>query len=192
MFRRDSADEFLIVILEPAIDKGKGYLKIGDQLWLYDPAARSFVFTSAKERFQNSSARNSDFNRSNFSGDYRPVAVREEKLGRFDCWVLDLEARNDHVSFPKVRLWISSDYLVRKSEDYSLSGQLLRVTRIPSYQKVGERWVPATIVIQDMLKSARVAGKVEYETTTISVSRPSLAPLPDSVYTKEYLERVTR
>ncbi|MBN2873827.1 MAG: outer membrane lipoprotein-sorting protein, partial [Spirochaetales bacterium] len=73
MFRRDASGQFLILILEPAIDKGKGYLKIDDNLWLYDPVDRIFTFTSAKERFQNSSFRNSDFNRSNFSGDYRAV-----------------------------------------------------------------------------------------------------------------------
>jgi hypothetical protein len=63
MFRRDQTDQYLILILEPSIDKGKGYLKQGDTLWLYDPADRAFTFTSAKERFQNSGARNSDFNR---------------------------------------------------------------------------------------------------------------------------------
>lgn len=192
MFRRDRTDQFLILILEPAIDKGKGYLKIGDNLWLYDPVGRSFTFTSAKERFQNSSARNSDFNRSNFSGDYRPVSSRRETLGKFDCVVLELEALHDRVSFPKARIWVSAEGLVRKIEDYSLSGQLLRTTAIPSYQKLGEKWVPQSIVILDHLRSRKVGGAVEYERTSVTVSKPSLKPLPDTVYTKDYLERVSK
>jgi len=192
MFRRDATGQFLILILEPAIDKGKGYLKEGDNLWLYDPVDRVFTFTSAKERFQNSSFRNSDFNRSNFSRDYRPVSGTREKLGKFDCTVLDLEATTDSVSFPRMRIWVTDDYLVRKMEDYSLSGQLMRTTAIPSYQKVGGKWVAAGMVILDHLKMKSVGGKTEYERTTVTIARPSLAALPDSVYTKEYLEKVAR
>ena len=192
MFRRDRSDQFLILILEPTIDKGKGYLKQGDMLWLYDPVGRSFTYTSAKERFQNTSVRNSDFNRSNYSADYRPISGRKEKLGKFDCTVLDLEATNNRVSFPKMRLWVSQDNLVRKTEDYSLSGQLMRTTAMPTYQKVGNKWVAASLVIQDHLKSKTIAGKTEYERTAVTVSKPSLKALPDSVYTKEYLERVAK
>ena len=191
MFRRDRTDHFLILILEPIVDKGKGYLKMGDNLWLYDPVSRSFTFTSAKERFQNSSARNSDFNRSSYSEDYSVVSGKKEKLGKFDCTVLDLKAlNNSKVSFPTVRIWVSEDNLIRKIEDYSLSGQLMRTTAIPSYQKVGERWLPVTIYIQDHLVFKNVAGKKEYERTEITIEEPSLKALPDTTYTKEYLERV--
>ena len=190
MFRRDRTDQFLILILEPIGDKGKGYLKIGDNLWLYDPVSRSFTFTSAKERFQNSSARNSDFNRSNYSEDYAVVSGKKEKLGKFDCTVLDLKALNNKVSFPSVRIWVSDDNLVRKIEDYSLSGQLMRTTAIPTYQKVGERWLPVTIVILDHLVFRNIAGKKEFERTEITIKKPSLALQPDILFTKEYLERV--
>lgn len=192
MFRRDRTDQFLILILQPQEDKGKGYLKQGDNLWLYDPVGKSFTFTSAKERFQNSSARNSDFNRSDFSGDYKPIKAWKERLGKFDCTVLELEATNDSVSFPRVKIWISEDYLVRKMEDYSLSGQLMRTTAIPNYQKLGVRWLPASMVIVDHLKFRKIGSTIDYERTTITIRKPSLSPLPDSVYTKEYLERVNR
>lgn len=192
MFRRDRTDQFLILILQPEVDKGKGYLKQGDNLWLYDPIGKSFTFTSAKERFQNSSARNSDFNRSNFSGDYEPIKGWKEKLGKFDCTVLELQATNDNVSFPRVKLWISDDYLVRKMEDYSLSGQIMRTTAIPSYQKLGGRWIPASVVIVDHLKFKKIGTTTDYERTTMTIRKPSLAPVSDSVYTKEYLELVNR
>lgn len=192
MFRRDRTDQFLILIMEPVVDKGKGYLKTGDNLWLYDPIGRTFTFTSAKERFQNSSARNSDFKRSNYSGDYRVASGREEALGVFNCAVLDLEALNDRVSFPKVSIWISEEGLIRQIKDYSLSGQLMRTSAMPSYQKVGARWVPSTIVILDHLKQKTANGRTEYERTTITITKPSLAKLPDTVYSKEYLEKVNR
>lgn len=192
MFRRDRTGQFLVLVLQPAIDKGKGYLRVDDNLWLYDPVDRVYTFTSAKERFQNSSFRNSDFNRSNFSGDYRPVSGKREQLGKFDCTVLDLQATNDKVSFPRMRIWVTDDFLVRKIEDYSLSGQLMRTSAIPSYQKVGDKWVPTGMVILDHLKMKKTGDKIEYERTTVTIKKPSLSTLPDSVYTKEYLEKVSQ
>lgn len=192
IFRRDRSGQFLILILEPVVDKGKGYLKLDDNLWLYDPVGKTFTFTSAKERFQNSSARNSDFSRSNFAKDYRAVGSSREQLGSFSCTVLQLEALNDTVSFPKMKIWVSDDQLIRKMEDYSLSGQLMRTTAIPSYQRVGARWLPLSMVLLDHLHSRRINDRIEYERTTISIAKPSLTALPDSLFTKEYLERVNR
>lgn len=192
MFRRDKTEEFLVLIFEPIVDKGKGYLKTGKNMWLYDPIGRSFTFTSAKERFQNSSFRLSDFTGSNYSKEYEVVSGTKEKLGKFNCTVLELNALTNSVSFPKKKIWISDDNLVRKIEDYSLSGQIMRTSAIPSYQKTGNRWVPASIIIQDHLIFRKVEGKRVYERTLVSIKNPSLAKQPDSIYTKEYLERVNR
>ena len=119
VFRRDKDNEYLIVITKPQEDRGKGYLKSGDNLWFYDPVSRRFTFTSAKDRFQNMNARNSDFTRSNLPGDYKVTAYARQKLGKFDCWLFDLQAVSDDITFPKMKIWISDDGLVRKTEDYS-------------------------------------------------------------------------
>lgn len=190
MFRRDSEEKFVVLVLQPVADKGKGYLKQGNNLWLYDPIGKGFTFTSAKERFQNSSFRVSDFTGSNYAENYKISSVKQEKLGKFNCTVFDLEAITKSVSFPKVKIWVSEDNLVRKLEDYSLSGQLMRTSAFPSYQKVGKRWVPAKIIIQDHLVFRKVGDKTEYERTTVDIKNPSLNKQPDSLYTKEYLERV--
>jgi len=190
--RRDRTNQFLVLILEPVSDKGKGYLKIGDNLWLYDPVGKTFMFSNATERFQNTSIRNSDFDRSNYSVNYKPIKAEKVILGKYNCTLVELQAIKSNVTFPKVKLWIDETFLIRKVEDYSLSGQLLRTTAVPSYQKIGNRWVPASIIILDHLKSKNVQGKVEYEKTTITITQPSLEKLPDYVYSKEYLEKINK
>jgi hypothetical protein len=192
IFRRDKDEKYLILILDPPANKGKGYLKIGPNMWLYDPMARRFDFTSSKERFQNSNARNSDFTRSSYSSDYDFVSAKQEQLGKFQCWVLDLKANNDGVSFPRCRIWVSGDNLVRKTEDYSLSGQLMRTRAIPSYQQIGTRYVPVMLYIVDNLRGKTINGKFQNETTKITISKPSLNKLPDSIYTQAYLEKVSK
>jgi len=192
VFRRDGAGTYLILMLEPADDKGKGYLKIDDNLWFYDPADRRFTFTSAKERFRSSNARNSDFSRSNFAGDYEVTGASREKLGKFDCAVLELAAKTTDAAFPRTKLWVTDDDLVRKMEDYSLSGQLLRTVATPTYQKVGSHYAPAGILIVDALRGKTIGGKFQSEKTQITIAKPSLAAQPDSLYSKAYLEKVSK
>lgn len=193
IFRRDSKGLVLVLIVEPASEKGKGYLKVQDNLWLYDPKGKAFIFTNAQERFQNSSLRNSDLTPLNLSSNYKIVKVEEEILGKFDCYVFHLEAQSSSVTFPKMKVWISKpDHLIRMVENYSLSNQKLRIIAYPSYQKIGNRWTPAQIVIQDLMRSANIKGKIEYEQTIVNITKPSIAPLADEVYTKEYLQRVSQ
>ncbi len=192
VFRRDAKNQFLVLILEPVIDKGKGYLKLGDNLWLYDPVGKTFTFTSAKERFQNSSFRNSDFESSHIARDYKVVTAEAVKLGAYDTIALELEAITKDAPYPRIKIWVSSDNLIRKREEYGLSGALMRTIAIPSYQKIGPRWLPASMVIIDHLQSKSIQGKIEYERTSVTITKPSLKALPDTIYTKDYLERVSR
>ncbi|MGO8695143.1 MAG: outer membrane lipoprotein-sorting protein [Rectinemataceae bacterium] len=191
VFRRDSENTYLIVMLLPIEDKGKGYLKTGKNLWYYDPVSRRFTFTSAKDRFQNMNARNSDFTRSNLAGDYNVTGETHEKLGQYDCTVLDLDAKSDDITFPKMKIWISQDGLPRKTEDYSYSGQHVRTSAFPVYQKVGEHFVPQTVVIVDELKGAVIDGVFEKERTIYTISRPSLERLPNATFTKAWLEKLS-
>ena len=192
VFRRDSSETFLIVIMEPLISKGQGYLKQDKTLWFFDPESRRFNTTSNADRFQNTNARNSDFTRSTLAQDYRVVSGEDAVLGRFQCRLLTLEAVTADVTYPKMKVWISSDGLLRKSEDYSLSGQLLRTSAVPDYHKIGERYVPKQLLFVDALRGAVINGKFVNEKTQITISRPSFAKVADSVFSKTFLESVNQ
>lgn len=190
LFRRDEAESYTILIQEPSQDRGKGYLRIGENLWLYDPVARRFTVVRASDRFENTGARNSDFNRSTLAEDYRITAGTTEQLGAYATTVYDLEALHDDVSFPYMRIWIDSNDLVRKVEDYSLSHRHMRTTAIPNYQALGDRYVPTRIVIQDELRGREIDGTFRNQRTLIEVARPSFQEVPDMVFTRAFLERV--
>lgn len=184
-FRRDSEDKFLLLIREPLVQLGQGYLRVDDVLWFYDPESRQFNRTSLREEFSDSNARNSDFGASSLSDDYVVTAVEEGTLGRFQVFVLDLEATNDEVTYPRQRMWITrNQYLPLKVEEYSGSARLLRTSYYPSYARVGDQFIATELIFVDEL----VAGRK----TQISLTEISTATLPDSVFTKAYVERVSR
>jgi outer membrane lipoprotein-sorting protein len=185
LFRRDREDQFLILFLEPETQKGQGYLQIEDNLWFYDPESRKFSHSSFKENLQDSEAKNSDFRRSSLVEDYAVSSYEQGTLGKYDVWILDLKATNDEVSYPRMRVWLTRDRnLVLKVESYSLSDRLMRSAYYPNYVEVQGRYVPSRVLMVDELK--------EGEKTQVTIKDASVAALPDSVFTKSYLERVNR
>jgi len=192
VFRRDSEDKYVLVVLEPVADRGKGVLKIGNNLWKYDPASKRFEVSSAKDRLQNSSVRFSDFSASTFAKDYTVVAKGSEKLGATLCTVLTLEAVSDTVPFARVKIWVSADHLIRMREDYSLSGQLLRTTAIPSYAKSGNYSVPNGIVVVDQLSGKDGEAAREFERTLVSIKSPQFGKQDDLTFSQAYIEKLSR
>lgn len=184
-FRSDAEDKFLLLVLRPETQLGQGYLNIEDGLWFYDPESRQFTFTSLSESFQGSDANNDDFGTPSYAADYVVASGIEGTLGAYDVWILELEAAHDEVTYPFKTIWVAKDpTLVLKSEDYSLTRRLLRTSFFPSYARVGESFVADRMLFVDAL----VEGKM----TEITIDQISSAELPDSVFTKAYVERVNR
>ena len=192
VFRRDSKETYVIVVMEPALSKGQGYLKQGKTLWFYDPDSKRFNSTSSQDRFQNTNARNSDFTRSTLAQDYRINGGTDTMLGPLKCRALTLEGITNDLTYPKMKIWISEDGLVRKTEDYSLSGQLLRTSAIADYWRIGNRYVPKQILFVDALRGAMINGSFVNEKTQITITKPSFNKLADSVFSKNFLESVNR
>ena len=192
VFRRDIQEIYTIVIMQPLISRGQGYIKEGDTLWFYDPDSRQFNTTSSANRFQNTNARNSDFTRSTLAEDYRVIDAEDAILGRFTCRLLTLEAVTTEVSYPRMKVWICEDGLLRKSEDYSLSWQLLRTSAVNDYYNINGRFVPRQILFEDALRGAVINGRFVNERTQIDISMPSFERLSDSTFSKAFLESVNR
>lgn len=185
MFRRDAEDQFLILFQEPENQRGQGYLQVDDTLWFYDPESRKFTHTSMKDSFDDSDANNSDFGESNWVEDYEVVSTTEGTLGKFDVFILEMEAKHDEVTYPSMKIWVNkTPALVLKAEEYSLSGRLLRTSYFPNYTKVGESFLATQMIFVDEV----VAG----DKTTISFEKISTSALTNDVFSKSYVERVNK
>ena len=106
--------------------------------------------------------------------------------------MLDLEAISNDMTYPRMRIWISQDGLVRKTEDSSLSGQLLRTSLFTDYWRIGNRFVPRQVVFIETLRGAIINGRFVNETTQINVNNPSFNRLADATFSKAFLERFSR
>ena len=135
---------------------------------------------------------NSDLIPQRLSQDDKIKNFSEVALGKFKCIYYELTALSNNVDYPTVKLWVSKDDgLIRKKEDYSLSGQLLRTTAIPSYQLISGKQVPIGMLVEDKLKGIKIDGKVQYERTQITISNVSFQKQSNIVYSKKYLEEMS-
>jgi outer membrane lipoprotein-sorting protein len=185
MFRRDTEDQFVLLILKPEAQRGQGYLQIDENVWFYDPESRKFEKSTLKENIQDSDTQNSDLDRSSLSEDYEVVNWAEGKLGSFDVYVLDLEAIRSDVSYDKLKLWVRKDAtIVLKEENYSVNNRLMRTIYYPKYITVDEKYIPSKALIIDQLNVG--------EKTEITMRDATVANIPDYVFTKAYLERVNQ
>ena len=184
-FRRDAERKMTMVILEPRIRRGEGYLQIGDTAWSYDPESREFAVFSLRENFGESDARHSDFAEMTISANYEVTSVEQGTLGRFDVHILDLSATNDTMTFPRIRLWVRQDTtVVLQEQNYSLSDRLMRTVLYPNYARAGDRVFPSKILIIDNLNDG--------ERTEITVREIGFSRIDDAVFTRGYLERIGR
>ncbi len=184
LFRRDLNDQFLILILQPDVQRGQGYLQVDENVWFYDPESRKFERTTIRENIQNSDAQNADLDQSSFSSDYTVQSWQEGTLGSFDVYVVDLEARSSDVAYDQVRLWIRQDQtIVLKEEDFSVNGRLMRTVLYPRYERVGSKIIPKQVLIIDELNDG--------ERTQLTMTDATIQTIPDSVFSKAYLERVS-
>jgi len=184
-FRRDREGKFLLLIQEPAVQRGQGYLMDEENLWFYDPESRKFSHTSLKESFEGTDARNSDFAASRLAEDYRPVGYESGVLAGFQVHIIDLEAVHSEVTDPYLRIWVEKENnLLLKVESYSLTKRLMRTAYFSNYEKRGSYVVATTMLFVDEL----VAGS----RTLVTLSDISFEALPDSVFTKAFVERANR
>lgn len=184
-FRRDLEDQFVLVIQEPSTQRGQGYLMDGDNLWFYDPSSRQFAHTSLKEAFQDSDARNADFSAWSFSTDYNVENYTTGTLGVNEVYIIDLAARHDGVTYPYLTIYVTIDSsLLLKAEEFSLNRRLMRTALFPSYARVGDNIIPRQMLFIDEL--------VEGKRTQITLAELSVQPIPDYVFTRAYLEQVSR
>ncbi|MCX7655609.1 MAG: outer membrane lipoprotein-sorting protein [Treponemataceae bacterium] len=184
MFRRDAKKQFTLLIQLPEAQKGQGYLQEGDNFWFYDPVSRKFSFSSLKELIGDSEARNSDFTQRSILEDYTIQKTSEGMLGKFPVWIIELKAKHNNVSYDMVRLYVRKDpLLLLKQEDLSVNGRLMRTSLYPKWADLGKgKMFPAQMLVVDEVNKG--------EKSQITMTEMSLAPLPDKVFTKAFLEQV--
>ena len=175
-------DNTVVMITEPASERGQILLMKGHELWVFLPSISQPVRLSLAQRLTGQVA-NGDLARANFAGDYHPKLIRTEMIDGERYNVLELVAVDRSVTYQRVLYWVrESDSAPRKAEFYSLSNRLLKSCSYERYEKILGRLRPMRLVMEDPQRGG--------ERSVLDYSAMKLRDLPDKMFTKDYLKRL--
>ena len=191
-FRKDKTDEFLIIMTAPESDKGNGYLRVGDNFWMYRQNTRTFQHISRDESIMGTDAKGGDFEKKKLVDLYRPEVdsagkdlLTEEMLGQKSVYKFTLIAKVNDVTYSKQVYWVEREtYLVLKVQSYSLSGTLMQTEYHPKYTQIEGKYIPLQMIFIDEFEKGNK--------TIVELSGISINKLDPNIFTKAYLENLSK
>lgn len=179
-------EKALIKLIAPAEGRGTGWLKLGDQLWMYIPSIDQLMKIPPSMMMQ--SFRGSTFSyddlvkESSIVRDYTSKIVSSESQDGRTVYLLELDPKPDApVVYGKILFWVREDFIPLKEEFYAEEGTALKVTNFREIKKMGGRTIPTVWVTTDLLEKHHV-------TTLVIISAEFDVKIDPQVFTLKYLE----
>ena len=150
-------DKSFTQYLAPPREKGTKMLKLKDKLWIYSPSTDRIIKIAG--HMLRRSLMGSDVSYEDFMEDpklsniYTAKLIGKEKIADRNCYVLELTAKKEDISYHSRKLWVDTQrYLPLKEHRYAKNGKLLKTLVINEVFKVENRWYPKKMTFKDALK----------------------------------------
>ncbi|RPI22363.1 MAG: outer membrane lipoprotein-sorting protein [Acidobacteria bacterium] len=119
-------DKSLVEFVSPASDKGRYLLMLRDAMWIYMPNTRKPIRISPLQRLMGE-ASNGDVARTNYTIDYLPEMAGEDVVDGAPAYVLELKAKDNDLSYSRVKLWVSKkNYEPIQADFFVVSGMHMK------------------------------------------------------------------
>jgi Outer membrane lipoprotein-sorting protein len=177
----------LVRYIAPPRDAGKMALLDGQNLWFYDPTAKTSVRISAQQRLIGQAAIG-DILTINFAVDYTARLVGDETIMDAErkprlCWHLDLRAATPTAVYARAEYWVEhGSFWPIRARFYADSGRLLKVLYYRDFTNRLGGVRPGAAVIIDAVDTSLV--------TTARFDNPTFQTIPDFWFQRDYLPRL--
>lgn len=127
-------DKVLALFLEPASDKGRSTLRLGDNMWLYIPNVGKPVRITSLQSVIGGVFNNADILRLDYAVEYDAKIDEESK----DHLVLMLKARTGEVAYDRLKMWVDRKLVLpTRIEAYAASGMLIKTLHFKEIKDFG-------------------------------------------------------
>lgn len=179
-----SNSQTLVQTTAPVVDRGQILLMRDRDLWAFLPNLSQPIRLPLSQKLTGQVS-NGDLARANFTGDYEPKILRSEKIDGESYQVLQLDAVDNGVTYRKVLFWVNEkNSRPYKAEFYALSGRLLKTGYYQEFLPLGGETRPTRLIIEDSLRRGR-RSVLDYHDMVVR-------DLPDKIFTKDYLKKLSR
>jgi outer membrane lipoprotein-sorting protein len=178
--------ESFLEFTAPARDAGSRFLRRDDAMWIYLPRVGKSV--RIQGHMMRQGLMGSDFSYGDASenlsmvDDYEAVIEGEEELDGRPTYVLYLTARRRDLAYQSRRIWVDRErWVPLKEEQFARSGKLLKTALLGDVRRIGERWYPFRVELDNALQNdtSTVLQFLEFEMEIT---------LPPQVFTLRHLE----
>jgi hypothetical protein len=191
-YRRDSDKSFLIVMTNPPSEQGNGYLRVSDNFWMYRKNTRTFQHINRDENIGGSDAHGDDFEGRKLNEMYKTSVdsagnekISEETLGQIPVYKFEVVAKINDVDYPKKIYWVRKDNnIILKEASYSQSGTLMQTSYFLKYTEIKGRLIPVKLLYVDEFEKGNK--------TVVEISGISIDKLDNTIFTKAYLENLSK
>jgi outer membrane lipoprotein-sorting protein len=172
--------------VKPARDSGKLMLKVGSDLWFFDPATKASVRISPQQRLAGQ-ASNGDVVTVNFARDYTATIAGTEEITDGErrkrrSLKLGLTAASEEAVYASAELWVDAESnQPLKARFYADSGRALKTAYYRRYQSQLGAERPTEMVIIDGLDPQAV--------TVLRMSEYAAREIPVTWYSRDFLPR---
>lgn len=177
------ANKSLVKFTYPPENKGRLFLMVGNNMWIYIPGTREPIRISPQQRLLGQVS-NGDVARVVYSLDYDAKVLGEEKLEKgIECIKIELFAKNKNATYGKIILWAEKQSLKpQKAEFYAISGRLLKTGFYKGYKNILGKERPLRLEVYDELQ------KGEY--SIMEYNNMKVVDTPSAYFQKTYLKYI--
>lgn len=141
-------DYSLVYVTAPARDEGTAFLKIGNEMWNYQPNIDRTVKmppSMMSQSWMGSDFTNDDLvNASSLTEDYTHELLGEDEMDGHACYIIEMAPKPDNpVVYEKVLQWVSKEHhLPVRTENYDERDQLVNTIHFREIKTLGDREIP--------------------------------------------------
>ncbi len=182
-------DYYLILITEPARDKGQVFLKRLTDMWNFMPSINRMIKippSMMSQSWMGSDFTNNDLVKMNsLVEDYTHKILGEENVGGYECYKIELIPKeNAAVVWGKIVMWIAkNEFYEMKAEFYDEDMKLVNTQIASEIKQFGDRKLPARM---EMVP----ADKPGHKTILQMENMQFKIDLPDSFFSQQNMQKV--
>jgi outer membrane lipoprotein-sorting protein len=182
-------DYYLILITEPARDKGQVFLKRLTDMWNFMPSINRMIKippSMMSQSWMGSDFTNNDLVKMNsLVEDYTHKILGEENVGGYDCYKIELIPKEDAaVVWGKIVMWIAkNEFYEMKAEFFDEDMKLVNTQTASDIRLFGDRKLPARM---EMVPADKPGNKTILQMKNMQFN----IDLPDSFFSQQNMQKV--
>jgi len=139
-------ENVVALFLDPASERGRSSLRVGDNMWLYIPNVGKPLRITSLQSVVGGVFNNSDILQLDYSTEYTAESVIEED----EFYLLSLKAKNRSVAYDQLKMWVDKTHKTPITiEAYSASGMLIKTLHYSKIKDFGNGYIRPAMLETD-------------------------------------------